>query len=437
MAHNNLPTVCIVGRPNVGKSTLFNRIIGKRKAVEHDTCGTTRDSVEALYEREEKRFRLVDTGGFLKTSTDKMSDLVKTQITNAIKEADLLVCVCDVRTGITQQDEEAVTILRQSNKKTILIVNKVDNSKFADDIFDFYRLGLGEPHPVSALHNAGCVKIVDRIMDMLNLTESDALTQATYKIAITGRPNVGKSYFLNTILEKERVIVSDIPGTTRDSIDTHFEKDGNTYLLIDTAGIRHKRKVKEAIDVYSMARSQEAIGRSDLSFLLIDGYEGLKNDDVRVLNHILDAGKCCIVVVNKWDLVKGTEMSLYKKAIIRKTHTMTHYPIVFASAKTGRNVLSSIDLVKETVDTASSWLDTQELNQFLSDIKRFSGRITKRAPKMDYMVQTGVKPPEFLIFVDHTKLVTDDFTNFLESGMRRKFGFHGTPLKFDFRRKKR
>lgn len=427
-------SVCIVGRPNVGKSTLFNRIIGRRKAVVHETDGTTRDRIEAIYEEESVRFRLIDTGGFVKSAPDKISSLVKRQIEEAVSEADLLLFLCDAKTGVAAQDEEMVPILRRCSKKVFLVVNKADNKELEkDSIYDFYRLGLGEPYAVSALHNRGIGKLIDDISKTLSVEEKGKDEEIICNIAIVGRPNVGKSLFLNTLLKKERVIVDEKPGTTRDSIDTYLKKDDDLYLLIDTAGIRHKRKVKEPVDFYGMSRSMEAIRRSGLSFLLIDGYDGLRNDDIRIFNFIMECGKCCALVVNKWDLVKNIQMAAYKDAIISRCPTTAHYPIVFASAKTGRNVLSCLDMVKHIVANASQTIETKELNAFLSSVKRLSYKRGGKTPRLYYMVQTSARPPAFLIFVNNPRLITKDYTKFIEGMLRKGYNFFGTPIRINYR----
>ncbi|MFH1753975.1 MAG: ribosome biogenesis GTPase Der [Candidatus Omnitrophota bacterium] len=439
MAATKTPTVCIVGRPNVGKSTLFNRIIGKRKAVVHETSGTTRDRNEEMFERDGRTFRLVDTGGFMKLPGSRIMDMVKAQIDNAMEEADLLLFVCDAADGLTPQDEELAITLRKTSRSLLLVANKSDNKKIREGVYDFYQLGLGDPHPVSAIHNLGIEELLDDIAK--NFCASDEKGESkenpVYKIAIAGRPNVGKSLFLNTLLDKERVIVDDIPGTTRDSVDTYFEKDGLLYLVIDTAGIRHKRKVKEAIDVYSISRSHEAIERSDAVLLMIDGYDGLRNDDVRVLNFAINAGKCCVIVVNKWDLVKQTEMSKYKDAILHKFPVAGNYPIVFTSAKTSRNVLSCIDMVKYVVTNSCKKVDTNDLYKFLGALKKAAARVgMKRPPKLHYIVQTNAKPPVFLVFISQGDAMPDNFTNFIENRIRKSFDFYGTPIKINYRRKK-
>lgn len=438
MTPTKLPTVCIVGRPNVGKSTLFNRIMRSRRAVIHETSGTTRDRVEAVYKDSAtgSGFKLVDTGGFMKATPDRISSLVKKQIQHAIAGADILLFVCDIRSGVTSQDEELLPVIRKSAKRAFLAVNKADNRSFEENLSDFYRLGLGNPYPVSAVHNRGINTLIEDILESLESVENSEAENVVYSIAIVGRPNVGKSLFLNTLLSEDRVIVDNTPGTTRDSVDTYFKREGSLFLLIDTAGIRHKRKIKEAIDVYSIIRSKEAIKRSNTAFLLIDGYDGLRNDDVRIFDFIVKSGKCCVIVVNKWDLAKRIEMADYKNAMIRKLPPLQNYPIIFASAKTGRNVLAAADMVKYVMANTDTKIDTHRLNEFLSKMKRSSRKVTKKIPKLFYMVQTQTRPPAFLIFVNDTKLVTKEFSSFFERSIRRDFMFLGSPLRLAYRRKK-
>ena len=437
MKLSELPAVCIVGRPNVGKSTLFNRIIRERKAVVHDTSGTTRDRIEALYEGAETSFRLIDTGGFLRQNNGgRIDNMVKKQIKGAIDEADLLLFVCDASSGIVAQDEELIPMLRKSNKKVLLVVNKVDNKKSEDSVYDFFQFGLGEPYPVSAIHNIGIDTLMKGLAKTFGANENKKKEKVIYKIAITGRPNVGKSLFLNTLLEEDRVIVDNVPGTTRDSVDTHFRKNDDLYLLIDTAGIRHKRKVKEAIDVYSMSRSREAIERSDVSFLLIDGYDGLRNDDVKIFNYIVESGKCCVIVVNKWDLVKKITMADYTNAILRKTPGIKSYPIVFTSAKSGRNLPSCMDMVKYVTTNAAKKIGTNDLNKILPKMKLAVSKIGKGRPKLSYIVQVSNNPPSFLIFVNDVKFMTSNQTHLIESILRKEFFFFGSPIRIKYRSKK-
>lgn len=435
MKPTNIPSVCIIGRPNVGKSTLFNRIIGRRRAVVYKTSGTTRDRLEFLCDKGETPFRLIDTGGFMKTPHDNISSFVKDQIEKAIRESDLLLFVCDGISGIMPQDEELLSILRRADIKVFLVVNKVDNEKIKDGIYDFYKFGLGEAYPISAMHNLGIEKLVEDISDMVAKLPKSEAEEIAYKIAIVGKPNVGKSLFVNTLLKEERVIVSETPGTTRDSVDTYFKKDGKLFLLIDTAGIRHKRKIKEPVDVYSVMRSEESIKRSDVAFLLIDGYDGLRNDDVRIFNLILEHNKCCVMVVNKWDLVRSMAMADYKNAIIRKCPQAAFFPIVFASAKTGRNLLSCIDMTKYVLANSDQTIPTKELNRLFLKNSRFLAVFDKKGLKVRYIVQVSKRPPEFLFFVNDTKLVTDEYFNFIENSLRKNYNLYGTPIKMSYRRK--
>ncbi len=436
MAQTDLPAVCIVGRPNVGKSTLFNRMIGRRRAVVHDASGTTRDSVEEVFELDGKRFRLIDTGGLIKDAGDRIEALVKQQIKRAMEEAGMFLFVCDASAGVMPRDEEIALLLRKSGKRIFLVANKADNEALRDASYDLCRLGLGNPYPVSAMHNTGVSALMDEVAAAIAGQAPPEQPAVACRIAVTGRPNVGKSLFLNTLLEKDRVIVDDTPGTTRDSIDTFFRKEGELYQLIDTAGIRHKRKVKEPIDVYSMSRSREAIERSDAALLIIDGYDGLRNDDVRIFNFIRKSGTCCIIVVNKWDLVSGVEMSGYAGRMMRKAPDMSDYPVIFASAKTSRNVLACIDAVKPAVANADTAIETGELNKFAVELKQGAPGFSRKPLRVFYMVQTSTRPPSFLLFVNEVKRVSAEYTRFLEKMLRKRYGLYGTPVRIRFRRRK-
>ena len=433
---SDFPVVSIVGRPNVGKSSLFNRFVGKRHAVVEEKEGTTRDRNEKLIKLKDKTLTLVDTGGFL-PEADKISSLIKKQIEKAIYYSDILIFVCDGSSGLLPLDMDLANFLRKSGKKIILVVNKIDNEKMKEELFDFYKLGLGEPFGISCSQNRGVNDLIDEVSDVVPV-HSEAMIEREHpiKIAIVGRPNVGKSSFLNKVLEEERVIVHDEPGTTRDSIDSYFKKDGILFLLIDTAGIRHKRKVKSAVDVYSMMRARDSIDRSDVSILLIDGLEGVRNDDTKIFDYIVEQGKGCILVVNKWDLVKDIEMARYMNAVLRKMPCARNFPVFFISAKSGRNVLKAFNLVKVTKTNSDLFINTSTLKAFLKEIKPEEVRISrrKRIPKFYYMIQASTSPKEFVIFVNDPKKVTNSHTSFIENRLRESFPLEGVPIKFFYKR---
>lgn len=432
-----MPVVSIVGKPNVGKSSLFNRIIGKRHAVVYEEEGTTRDRVDKPVKIKDKNFILADTGGFISRGKDKMSALVKTQIEKAVRSSDLLLFVCDGETGLLPLDVDLARLLRKSGKKIILVVNKVDNEKREENLLDFYELGLGSPLGISCLHNLGIKKLLNETINIIPLySEAGLEGYHPIKIAIVGRPNVGKSSFLNKVLDEERVIVHEEPGTTRDSVDTYFKKDGVHFLLIDTAGIKHKRKVKKAVDFYSMTRSKDSIDRSDVALFLIDGMEGVTKDDAKIFDYIKAKGKGCVIIVNKWDLVKKIEMSRYEKAILRRMPESRNFPIAFISAKTGRNALEAFNLVKSIKTNLDLFIDTGTLKDFLKDIKPANVRVSRgsRIPKFYYMTQVTTFPREFVVFVNNPQHVTDFHTAFIENRLRERFPLEGIPVRIIYKK---
>lgn len=440
MANNKAPVVSIVGRPNVGKSSLFNRAVGQRHAVVEAREGTTRDRVQRLVTFRDKSFILVDTGGFRPSGEDELEAMVGRQIEKAVQASDAILFICDGEAGLTPIDIDMSRVLRKSGKKIILAVNKIDNEKRKENILDFYELGLGEPYPVSCLHNLGIKELFKALAGVL--PDKSALrdeTRTPIKIAICGKPNVGKSSFLNKVLGEERVIVHEIPGTTRDSIDIDFEKDGVLFLLIDTAGIRHKRKVKKAVDVYSMMRSGEAIERCDVALLLIDAMEGVTNDDARIFEFILESGKGCVLIINKWDLVKNIEMSRYKSAVFKKIPQAADFPVVFVSSKTGRNVEEAFGLTKAIKTNFDLFIDKDTLKNFLDDIEPeyVKAPRKRRAPRFYGMIQERAVPKEFVIFVNDTLSVTDLHTAFIENRLRETFPLEGVPIKISYRRRKK
>jgi len=436
----NKPIISIVGRPNVGKSSLFNRIIGTRHAVVEEKEGTTRDRIESPVKFKDKDFIVVDTGGFLPRENDELSVLVKKQINKAIERSDALLFVCDGEKGLLPLDAELAGTLRKSGKKIILVVNKIDTEKRSENITDFYELGLGEPFGISCLHRRGIRRFLDEIASIIPARPEDEIEKRhPIKIAICGRPNVGKSSFLNRVLEEERVVVHEKPGTTRDSVDSFFEKDGILYLLIDTAGIRHKRKVKTAVDVYSVMRARESIDRSDIALVLIDGMEGVTSDDTKIFEYVQEKGKASAILVNKWDLVKGIETSRYEKAIVKKMPTARNFPILFISAKTGRNALEAFNKLKVIKTNLNLFLNPATLKYFLKEIKpeRVSISHRRRLPKFYYMIQIATKPPEFMVFVNDPGRVTGFHTSFIENRLREHFPLKGVPVKINYKKLKR
>jgi GTP-binding protein len=431
-----LCVVAIVGRPNVGKSSLFNRLIGRRKAIVDAASGVTRDRLYAQVEWHGKRFQLVDTGGIEFSKSNRIALHVRRQVEKAIEEAHAVIFVCDAKDGLAPLDESIGDLLRRSNKPTFLVINKTDNEKIGASSGEFYRLGLGEPLGVSALHGKGTDDLLDRIADEMPETEFLPPGESV-RVAIVGRPNVGKSSFLNCLLKEERVIVDDTPGTTRDAIDTHFSRDGRDYVLIDTAGIKHKRKIKDVVEMFGFTRTRDAIVRCDIALLLVDAVCGITSEDVRILGWVLDEGKGCIVVVNKWDRVKGVTMEDSERSLRGRAAFSGFIPVVFTSALTGRNVLRVIDMADAVAKNLDVKIRTAELNEFVSEIQ-----LAKPAPmhagkrfKLYYVTQTGTKPPTFTAFVSHPEIVHADYTRYIENRLRERFGLSGVPVRMVYRKK--
>lgn len=435
---NVLPNVTIVGCPNVGKSSLFNRIVKKRKAIVYMEVGTTRDRISQEVVHNNKRFILSDTGGFIQEDESQIIKLVRGQIKKAIEQSEILLFVCDGTGGINSHDLELANLLRKAGKKIILVVNKVDNKKVEEGIIDFYEFGLGKPYPVSSLHNLGVNDLLDDLVKQLpeGSPETEENSRAI-KTAIVGKPNVGKSSFLNSLLKEERAIVDKVPGTTRDSVDTLFSDGDTEFLLIDTAGMRHKRKVKEAVDVYSIMRSLEAVKRSDVCVVLIDGFDGIRSDDLKILNLVFEDAKSCVLCINKWDLVRNIPEEKYKELIYHRADFLKKYPILFISAKTGHNVARVIETIKEVVKKSYTQVPTTSLNKLFNSIKSKGSFLSRKNPlKIYYGTQINAHPPKFLIFVDDAKRATELHKNIIENAIRRHFDFFGVTIKIEFRSSK-
>ncbi len=440
---NFLPTICIVGRPNVGKSSLFNCLLRERRAVVVEQSGTTRDRVEAVIEVKDINVKLVDTGGYLASEKDKIILQVKEQIYRAVEEASVIVFVAEAISGISPFDKEMAVLLKKCGKPIILAVNKVDNDKLKNDAYEFFQLGFGDCEVISCLHRRGISGLEERIYDevkaalseenMARLQEEPEDNQYI-KIAVVGRPNVGKSSFVNCILNYERVIVSDIPGTTRDSIDTCFTYGEQNYILIDTAGIRHKRKIKNPVDIFSIMRAKESIERCDVTILILDAQDGVTRDDFGVLRFIQESGKACLVCVNKWDLAKdaeGVTEEDYRKQLLNDSHELTKFPLVFVSAKTGKKVLSTLEMVRTLDSNLDFKASTPVLNKIFekNDPSRIPISRRKMHPNFLYIIQTKKRPMEFRFFVNDPKLVIPAHFNYIENQLRKKLSLHGIPIR--------
>ena len=434
------PIVAIVGRPNVGKSTFFNKIVGRRVSIVEDTPGVTRDRIYAEAEWNSVHFALIDTGGIEPASQDIILSQMREQAQVAMDMADVILFITDGKEGLTTADREVAMMLMRTGKRVILVVNKIDAPhKLPDDFYDFYELGLGEPIPISAVNMLNFGDVLDEIVASFpeGAGEED---EETIKIAVIGKPNVGKSSLVNCLLGEKRVIVSPIAGTTRDSIDTPFEKDGEKYILIDTAGIRRKNKVNEDIERYSVIRAVAAIERCDVCLLMIDAAEGLTEQDKKIAGVAHEAGKGVVIAVNKWDLiVKETNtMRDFKRGIEADLQFMSYAPIIFISVAEKQRIDQVIDMAKYVAEIRAMRVPTGQLNSLIMDavmMKQPPSDKGKRL-KLFYITQVAVKPPTFVIFVNDRELMHFSYTRYLENKIREAFGFRGTGLRFLIRERK-
>ncbi|ANY71844.1 ribosome biogenesis GTPase Der [Paenibacillus ihbetae] len=433
------PVVAIVGRPNVGKSTIFNRLIGDRLAIVEDKPGITRDRIYGSAEWNGKAFSVIDTGGIEIDGDDMILKSIRMQAELAIEEADVIIFMCDAKTGVTQSDEEVAQILFRSGKPVILAVNKVDNLKRAEDIYEFYSLGFGDPVGISGSHGTGIGDLLDVVVENLPDLADDDYDEDVIRVALIGRPNVGKSSLVNAILGEERVIVSDIAGTTRDAIDTPFEKDGQRYVLIDTAGMRKRGKVYETTEKYSVMRAMRAIERADVVLVLINGEEGIIEQDKHIAGYAYEAGKASLFVVNKWDVVEKDDktMQQFERKIRDHFLFMTYAPIVFLSAKTKQRLHKLLPVVKHVAEQHSLRVQTHLLNDVISDAIAINPPPTDKGRRLriNYSTQVAVKPPTMVVFVNDPELMHFSYERYLENKIRAAFNFEGTPIRIFTRRK--
>ncbi len=430
--------VAIVGRPNVGKSTLFNRLVGQRQAIVEDIPGVTRDRIYGYSEWNGKRFMLVDTGGFIPGSEDVMERSVREQAMIAIEEADVILFVCDGRDGVTSFDMDIANILRSSEKPVVLIVNKCDNSIQLANSYEFYSLGLGEPYAISALSGFNTGDFLDVIAE--NLQDDDIEdTDTRLKLALVGRPNVGKSSLSNALLGKDRSIVTDIPGTTRDSIDSVVKYYGEEIVLVDTAGLRKRSHINENVEMYSTMRTMRAIERCDIGVVLIDATRGLEEQDKKIINLVSDARKGIIIAVNKWDLIEKDHKTAdeFTNIIRNELRTFEYVPIVYISALTRQRIAKIIEIAKEIDTRRKTRIKTSELNATLLPFfeKTPPPAVKGLDLRINYVTQVGTEPPVFAFFLNHPHLLPDSYKRFMERILRENFDFVGTPISFVFRRK--
>ncbi len=434
------PLVAIVGRPNVGKSMLFNKLTGKRLSIVEDTPGVTRDRLYAQAEWRGRTFDLVDTGGIEPGTDDQILSFMREQAEIAIASATVIIFVCDIRTGMTAADQEVAGMLQRARKPVVLAVNKMDSTGHTDpDMYEFYNLGLGDPYSVSAVHGHGTGDLLDACFEFFPSEEQEEEGDDVVKVAIIGKPNVGKSSLVNRILGQERVIVSDVAGTTRDAVDSYLKKDGQTYLIIDTAGMRKKSKVDDRVEKFSVLRAIMAIERSDVCIIMIDAQEGVTEQDTKVAGLAHEAGKACIIVVNKWDTIEkdGKTMQRMEEDIRRDLSYMPYAPVVFISALTGQRVNRLFSLIDNVVNQAAMRIPTGVLNQVLGDAQARVQPPTDKGKRLKiyYMTQIGVKPPHFVIFCNDAKLFHFSYQRYLENQIRATFGLTGTPVRITIRQK--
>jgi GTP-binding protein len=432
------PIVAVVGRPNVGKSTFFNKIIGRRVSIVEDTPGVTRDRIVSDAEWTGKHFMLIDTGGIEPSSKELIPSRMRAQAEVAMDMADVILFMVDGRDGLTSADREVGEMLQRKGKDVILVANKIDSGRLPEDFYDLYELGLGDPFPVSSVNMLGLGDLLDEIVRRFPASEAED-EEDDVKIAIIGKPNVGKSSIVNAFLGEERVIVSDIAGTTRDAIDTPFEHDGVKYTLIDTAGIRRRSKVTDDIERFSVIRAIASIERCDVALLVIDGTEGLTEQDKKIVGMAHEAGKGIIVVVNKWDLVpkETNTMRDMERKIKGELQFMSYAPVMFTSALKGQRLLPVLEMARAVSENRAMRVGTGQLNSLIADAVMMNNPPSDkgRRLKIYYATQIGVKPPLFSFQINDRDIMHFSYARYLENKIREAYGFEGTSIKFVFREK--
>ncbi len=435
------PIIAIVGRPNVGKSTLFNSLAGSRISIVKDYPGVTRDRIYADVTWLNYQFTMIDTGGIEPESKDLMLSHMREQAQTAIDTADVIIFLTDVRQGLVDADFQVATMLRKAQKPVVLAVNKVDSyEKQQADVYEFYNLGIGEPMPISAAGKQGLGDMLDAVVALLNPELLEEETDERPRIAVIGKPNVGKSSIINKLLGENRVIVSEIAGTTRDAVDTAVRYGEKEYIFTDTAGLRRKSKVKEELERYSIVRTVTAVERSDIAVLVIDALEGVTEQDAKIAGIAHERGKGMIIAVNKWDAIEKNDKTMYefRNKILNTLSFMPYAEMIFISAKTGQRLNKLFDLIEAVIENHALRIATGVLNEILTEATAMQQPPSDKGKRLKifYMTQVSVKPPTFVIFVNHKDLMHFSYTRYLENKIREAFGFQGTPLKFIIREKK-
>ena len=435
------PVVAIVGRPNVGKSTLFNVLAGEMISIVKDTPGVTRDRIYADVSWLDRDFTLIDTGGIEPESGDIILSQMREQAQIAIDTADVIVFITDVRQGLVDADSKVADMLRRAKKPVILAVNKVDNfDKFMPDVYEFYNLGIGDPNPVSASSRLGIGDLLDAVVAYFPEKDKEEEEDERPRVAIVGKPNVGKSSIINKLLGENRVIVSDIAGTTRDAIDTEIVHNGKEYVFIDTAGLRRKSKIKEELERYSIIRTVTAVERADVVLMVIDAVEGVTEQDAKIAGIAHERGKGIIIVVNKWDAIEKNDRTMreYEGKIRNVLSYMPYAEIMYISAKTGQRIQKLFDMIDMVIENQSLRIATGVLNEIMTEAVAMQQPPSDKGKrlKLYYITQVSVKPPTFVIFVNDKELMHFSYTRYLENKIREAFGFRGTSLKFFIRERK-
>ncbi|MGE9947846.1 ribosome biogenesis GTPase Der [Coprococcus catus] len=435
------PVVAIVGRPNVGKSTLFNALAGEKIAIVKDTPGVTRDRIYAEVNWLDKDFTLIDTGGIEPESRDVILAQMREQAQIAIDTADVILFMTDVKQGLVDADSKVADMLRRSHKPVILVVNKVDNfQKMMPDVYEFYNLGIGDPMPISAAERIGIGDMLDKVLEHFPERSGTEEEDERPRIAIVGKPNVGKSSIINKLIGEDRVIVSDIAGTTRDAIDTDIVHNGREYVFIDTAGLRRKNKIKEELERYSIIRTVTAVERADVVLIVIDAVEGVTEQDAKIAGIAHDRGKGVIIVVNKWDAIEKNDKTVkeYEQKIRMVLSFMPYAEIMYVSAKTGQRLPKLFDMIDIVIENQTLRIATGVLNEIMTEAVALQQPPSDKGKrlKLYYITQVAVKPPTFVIFVNDKELMHFSYTRYLENRIREAFGFKGTSLKFFIRERK-